>query len=605
MTRSRPLALCLALATSGCALAETARRDSDASSADDGGFQSFGDASAAPMGVDGYTNFGDGEGADPDNARECFDGRDQDGDGLVDCRETSCAATRACCVGSTSLACCASSPATRTFRFEECEPGDPRACAELGARVVSGTPLVGADRGLVAVAGSGLDGALDFPELALRPRGERIVMRARIAAPASSEQLDAVAFGVWSPELPTSAVSPLVAVLASATRGEVSVVVGSRIVASVPLVAGETEHVLEIEPSGSVTVRLGDSELGPFALALPADEVAPVVFGRVQNEAHPGGTTRMRSLTVERRACDLPAALGRTGGVALTTTSALDEAQITDPSALVRAADTLVAFISHEGPSNDQPAVYVGTWTDGTVEGAAPRLTARALASMLGSGGPVTDLASPDLFEADGAVAAFVAYERGERWAIARIEDLLGSPSASALELGPGDHDHPARLPDGRLLVRHRDAGASARFVLYSAGELAEITGGLCEARASCETARTDTFVLEPSGEPLAFDRDEVSAPVAIEHAGVTRIYYAGRRGTRWSIGMLLEGPDAGFFRLANGGAPVLAPSGQGADALGVAGPAPFVAGDALTLLYAGTDGVRWHLLSARMPLRP
>ena len=141
--------------------------------------------------------------------------------------------------------------------------------------------------------------------------------------------------------------------------------------------------------------------------------------------------------------------------------------------------------------------------------------------------------------------------------------------------------------------------------MLYSlSGELPTAESDLCGARASCE-ARTDDFVLEPSTDPLAFDRDEVSAPVAITHAGVTRIYYAGRRGTRWSVGLLLQGTDRTFFRAANDGAAVLTPTGQGPDALGVSSPAAFVDGSELVLLYAGTEGAHWRLLSARMPIRP
>jgi hypothetical protein len=610
--QSGAIALLLGCGGSGATSVDAGPASSDAGGAvrsDDASTGAALDALDPSLGGDGGEGFlGEGAGTDDAaNALVCFDGFDQDGDRTLDCAEDDCATTRVCCVGSTDAACCADTPLATSLALAGCASGDPRACAELGARLVAGTPVVSADHALVPVSTGGLDGALDFPSLALRPRGERLTLRAQISAPASTGQLDATAFGVWAPQLPTGTVSPVVAIVVSATRGDVSIVSGTRVIASTELVGGDTEHVLEIEPTGDVRVQIGKTTLGPFAIELPTSAVVPVVFGRVQNDAYAGGTTRLRSLEVERRACDLPAALGRTGEVLPESGSAVDESQASDPSVLVRdGLEPLVAFATRDDGSNDGHTLFIGTLRDGSVLDVAPMLTSRQLETLLALT-DITDLGAPDLYEEAGVVSAYVAYERGGAWNVARVTDVLGpSPIGAPLALGSGQYDHPARLPNGRLLVRERTAAGASRFVLYDvAGELAMAEAGICGARASCEAERTDTFVLEPSSDPLAFDRDEVSAPVAIEHAGVTRIYYAGRRGTRWSLGLLVQGRDQGFFRAGNDGLAVLGPTGQGPDALGVASPAAFVEGGELVLLYAGTDGAHWRLLSARMPMRP
>jgi hypothetical protein len=97
-------------------------------------------------------------------------------------------------------------------------------------------------------------------------------------------------------------------------------------------------------------------------------------------------------------------------------------------------------------------------------------------------------------------------------------------------------------------------------------------------------TARTSQ--RETSG----FDADEIAWPALTVHGGAWRLAYAGRRGTRWAIGVLVSDQLIRFRAPVDGS--VL---GRGAtfDRLGVFAPAILSAGaaDRVEMYYLGTDG--------------
>jgi hypothetical protein len=545
------------------------------------------------------------EGLDPSDTAQaqCFDGDDQDGDEQVDCADPGCSDARVCCVGSTAEACCAASPIVTRWLISECAPGPADRCGALGARSVSGAPQVSADGGLVMVAAGSVDAIVDLPELAVVPRAEGVRLRATISAPARSDQLDATAFGLWSPRASSATVTPIVAAVVSATRGDVSLLVGGRVVQSTALVEGTSVYVLEVRPDGAVTLE-GAGEPLASTVELPEGAVTPVVFGRVTNDAFVPAPTRLRELVLERSPCDIPNALQRAGeGLLVDGGARYDEGLATDPSVLADGSGTRVAFVVG-GAENAPHAIFVGErGADGQVTAAAEPLRIADVRSALAPA-MVTDLGGPHLF-VDGTLSMYFAYESdGGLWRLGRVDDVDGARTITSVALVDGSFDDPALLPDGRLLARERLAGGGSRIVALTGGELSAPASGLCASESACGEGRTDDYLHEPSSDPLAFDHDEVRAPVAIAHDGVVRIYYAGRRGTRWSIGMLLMGPDGTYFRRAGGGLPVLAPGTGALDALGVAGPAPHVVDGHLELLHAGTDGARWRLLAATQPVR-
>lgn len=545
--------------------------------------------------------------SDDTNRLACFDGQDQDGDGDFDCADEGCQGSPVCCLGVTSEAACCGSPTATLLRMSSCARGPIGACEAIGARTRAGSPLVSTDGALVLASREGMDAIVDFPALELVPRAERITLTATIAAPPTTEQLDATAFGLWAATASGTSVMPLVAVVVSATRGDVSLLVGTRVVASAGLTAGTRPYELALSPDGKVSVT-GASVPMSAVIDLPVGSVTPVLFGRVVNDAATPAPTRVIDLRVEHAPCDVPDALVR-GGVQLLPDgeTRFDEDLATDPSVLVDGTTVRVAFVT-SGPANLPHAVFLGTRTaSGLIEVSGPPITVAEVADALAPV-RVLDVGGPDLHLEGTTVAMDLAFEtEGGRWSLAHVEDVLGARRITAIPLGGGSYDDPERLPDGRLLARERLPGGGSRIVLLDtsrAGEPASLASGLCATESECPFSRDDDFVHRPSDDPLAFDHDEVRAPAAVEHDGVLRIYFAGRRGTRWSIGMLVAGSDPSYFRLGNDGRAVLAPGPGPFDTLGASGPAPFIDGTRLTLLYAGTDGARWRLLSASQPVR-
>nr|MDQ3036962.1 hypothetical protein [Myxococcota bacterium] len=188
----------------------------------------------------------------------------------------------------------------------------------------------------------------------------------------------------------------------------------------------------------------------------------------------------------------------------------------------------------------------------------------------------ITDLVTLPLDDDEGRIVALdgpsAATIGGELWVAARAIREGGTSS---------------------LVLLRRGADASSDF------ELGSVCGTGC---ASLDDASASPVHRAGDRGELAFDYDEVAAPALVSHGGVHRLYYAGRRGTRWAIGLLVT-YDMAFFREGNDGAPILSASGAGPDALGVRDPEPWIDGGLLTLFHTGTDGVATHVLTATQPI--
>jgi len=323
--------------------------------------------------------------------------------------------------------------------------------------------------------------------------------------------------------------------------------------------------------------------------------VRAIVYGRTENPTATEPSARVLDVSVTPRVCDMPAALARPDATSV-------PAPGDDPSwtAGVRAV-TQPHVLRYEDPPGS-PQVRMVLDVDGELHLAEPGMGGFVLLSRVGE--PVLEpaeswsadgVSDPALLWVDGALRLlFTGWEDGRgtigraTWDAATERFVVDGPidgmTASA------DTGFSAASPfdaGGDTLVAVRlDDASGHRIAIYGLSGLS--------AFSSATVRAPDTADL------FAFDHDEVDDPAVIFHDQVYRLYFAGRRGTRWSIGVLVS-DDGDRWRLIDD-APVLAADGTGFDALGARGPAPDVEAGAVQLYYAGDDGrvIRIGLAAAR-----
>jgi hypothetical protein len=154
------------------------------------------------------------------------------------------------------------------------------------------------------------------------------------------------------------------------------------------------------------------------------------------------------------------------------------------------------------------------------------------------------------------------------------IEGLQASATTGYAAAVPFDLDG---IPHAIVVA---DEGDAQRLELWSLA-----SGSALRQSVIRQTPRTDLF---------AFDRDEIGGAAAVVLGGVTRVYYAGRRGTRWSIGVLASDDGEHWNEPPNH--VVLGASDAGFDAIGARDPATDVVDGVLHLYYTGDDGARTRI---------
>lgn len=559
--------------------------------ADDGGPVAGADAGVPSPGRAEFDELA----ADASEARAaCFDGIDNDGDGVYDCADASCQRNvRSCCVGRASGACCTDGE-EQTLTATGCV-GPLADCAIAGvpfatfgapgpiARELDGVPVV-LPGGRESDAGAVLSRALD-------PRAGALRLEARIAAPldgGAPEGVEAVGVGLIDARIDVTQLSrpvPIAGLIVSRDRGEVLLVVAGDVVHRAPLTTdAAVDYTLELAPTGEVRLSSTPSVIEASARVAYTSSLRALVYGRTADPAAVA-PARLERLRVVPSVCDIPSALDRPSAPSVPAPAA-------DPSwasvhGLIGEPDVL-RYVDVRG----EPQVRMALMVDGELHLAVPGAGGFVLTHPIGE----PPLARPTVpWAADGVSDPALLY-RADRlevlftgWASGRgtigraiYDDGLeafGAPlevaGLEATELASFRAAETFEIHGTLHVVVRVDDGTTHRLALY------RLTGA-AEHLADLHAPRTD--------DTFAFDRDEIDGPAVLLRDGVFRLYYAGRRGTRWSLGMLVSDDGTSFWHEPVG-VPVLGPSGRGLDALGVRDPAFDDDGTRLRVYYAADDG--------------
>ena len=625
----------------GCASADwghsdRGHHDAGAGIGGDGG--SPADAGAASPHPDG------GEQAGEDGAG-CYDFRDGDDDGSLDCDDDDCAAAPVCCVGSSSAECCAEA-LSETLAFDACSgTGADALLACAPGATLFGSPAPELREGaLIPNGGDRYDSGLVVASK-VEARVEPRQMEVTIAAAESCERcLDSVAVGLsrMAQGLGASTlVDSDLALMVSTATGEVRLLVGGAVSRAAPL---EDVRALVGAPElAPLTYRIETTTEGLARVTIPSPTGAVPVFtdvpyaprgparviawGRSANRgpADPP-PARLERIALRESVCDAPASLARGGDPILP--DALDAWWISGERALAP------SVVGYEDAASGERRARMAFVYQGRIHGAAgieggrfraladPRDPASALIAPGGADWMAGGVGDPALVRApDGRWQLwFTAIATDGRRSIARADAAMPDqlvfgaparvlvPDETSQELG---WDAPsiatatiAGVSRTFLAARRSRAGASGDETAIVLFEL----GGSSEAPVPADTTIFDPALgeaLEQSGIVRGatgiasdFDADEVAGPALVAYRGVLRLYYAGRRGTRWSIGVMVS-EDARHWRPSAERA-VLAGAGAGFDALSVSDPSPVIEGGELRLYYTGSDGVRASIGLAR-----
>lgn len=541
------------------------------------------------------TSHDGGVGVPTEQGDLCYDEVDNDLNGATDCEEASCQSDPACCVGSARSECCDPSGVTSTLSIGECDDGPAVGCVTSDPAPVffgQAAPVV-EDGALIPQGGAGHGG------IALRevdPRAARVVFDATIDVPdvrCGDECVDGAGIALLD-ALPQAGAPAVVrfGILVSGSREEVVVLLADEPIARAPIAAGTAHYRIETDIAGTAVAFAEDEELARVSgLDLPARGVL-AVFGRNQNRGPDHGAVGVRTASVTTHSCDAPAALARRAAPVLPwSETGWDPRDVRRPSVVTYEVSgeprALMAY-AHGGQIHLAGRTDFGEFRSGS--GSDPGPAALALPA------DVVEARDPWLLvHQDRFVLFFTGVDASAGTRIFKATghaDHTQSFGASVPVLDPLAHDFDAI--DGAAV---RVEGASWTMVARAhTGGDHRIVRFESEDEGSSWTA-THGALREPRRNDLfAFDRDEVASPALVRYRGengqlIDRLYYAGRRGTAWRIGLLVSSDADRWVAVG----PVLEPS-AGFDALGVTDPAPIVDDGVLRLYYAGTDGTRFRI---------
>jgi hypothetical protein len=637
LTRSQ-LGFVVAVLVAGCGADALSTRPDGGASEQDSGPAARQDA-AVPDGAVPAT-------PDENDARfgaaACYDFEDNNDDGHVDCEESACTRQPICCVGSSDAACCTPLPST-VLVPASCAPGSTVAACFPIATVFGLPEPVLRDGAIVPNGNDRFDSGLVLRAI-VDPRVERVTLAAGVLAAASCTGcVDHVAFGITSaPQVlgATSLVDPDVALIVSNASQEVRLLVGDRLawIADLAGVRGALPmdapipFSLEAAPDGEIVARVAGAVVAR-ATYRPRGPAHVVIWGRSTNPGPLDPQASIVELDVTTDVCDSPASAQRRDAPILpddvTPSLWAGVARVTAPS-VATWVDGMGAPQGAMAYELDGRIHVAGRISDGRYRTSTdPRLATNAIIRPETDPWRLGGVGDPELVRGEDEWTVY--YTAIDAEGVRRVARATGVPGhlwqfpTHQIVRGPGTEaelegttvgfDSPTYLaPSGsetqgylamrrHALVRDPETGEPApttEIVLFrvepdlSVADAAAPAGVFLrsETGVGTEAAR---FVHRAGGPASRFDADEVAGPSLVRYRGVLRMYFAGRRSTRWVIGVLVS-QDGLYWRLANDGAPILAGRGAGYDALSVADPEPVVEEDQMFFYHSASDGVSWSI---------
>ncbi len=632
--------------TACAAWGPAARGDTDAPAPD--ASEPFGDVGPVGLGVDVGTSapFDEATGDSSGGRSSCLDFVDNDVDGVLDCDEPACRSlttNSACCVGSTATDCCVDvapvlvAPLATCTGGAECLGVDGVELTATLGQVFDGAAVAGACAvpspavfAPIGSTGGASHGVMVLPT-ALSTETSYLTVEGRLgAADVSDVRVSAAGFGLFRPQDLGVLARPLVAVITSATADEVRVVVGDRVIATAPYGAEpcdrSAEYQLSTSPDGRFEVRrraAGAIEWEPtFADGTfdGGNDLRVAMFGQQPNPTS-APTAWVADLEVNERACDVLAPAREASVVAgdrdhdVTGIAVFPRDTTGDAwEALVTAGDQIhwMAVQRTSGglvsstpavpfADNIQPAAWPAGYQH--VEDIEVFRDGGGTLRVLLAAAPTAD--APTVIVATTYTPSPTLGRPGTLDTLLR--EVVSASAFPTLPLGGAPAVTPVSV-DGPT-ARRVDALASTLFlarVRYSDGHSEiRVVPSQPDNAAGFESADPGAAGRDADGvttnglvhasqprDASAFDRDEVADPQVVEIGGVVRVLYAGRRGTRWSIGTIVASPAVSHF-IPVSSEPQLSPTGTGFDALGVSEPQLVLRAGTQWLYFAGSDGAR------------
>ncbi|MFW5920629.1 MAG: hypothetical protein ACOCUS_02225, partial [Polyangiales bacterium] len=411
-------------------------------------------------------------------------------------------------------------------------------------------------------------------------------------------------------------VRPAVGLTLSSSRDRVSLVVEDEVVASSPYAEGHWELV--VRPTGRVTARPPEeSGLDRMqAQLVPEAGARLVLWGRNRNTDETRAHVSYLSATAAL--CDNPSVWTEREPIVLRAAGIAEPMTIpgADNPSLADTDDdgTWLAFDAPAGPEGAR-AIHIAQRAMGAdsnsfalrpPESADPTMPAFAP----GGDHDAAGMQDPELVSMGGRlVLLYTAQAESGALAIGRAvtsdpnEGWMVDPTpVLSPDEGGTRYSQPtvACRSDGAhwiMAVQVDDGSGEPELRLFHSDDDAE--GGRWDADFFGN--ELDGQLRSPGQRAPRYDADAVGSTSLAIHDGAWQLYYARRRGTRWSVG-LLSSHELLYWRHVDDGSAVLGAGPADFERLGLRSPDALGRGDLVELVYVGVDGTDGGLGIARRP---